>query len=226
MPERSFGRTVRYRRTKLGISQTRLAELVGRSPATVRSWEAERSVPKDPTVLQTLVAILGVDERILFDKAGVEPPASVETSPTVEQALATLAPLTDPDTPQVAAPKPKAIEELTAEVILEHDGEGKPTDPDSQPSEPVSQPRPSLRVVPRPKAAPVAPATTTTTMTPVVVRELSYIEDPAQRQFYQIRTLAAVVGLVALVVTFFWAFATGLDSLGAWWGDFFSNLRL
>jgi transcriptional regulator with XRE-family HTH domain len=31
MPERSFGRTVRYRRTKLGLSQAKLAELVGRS---------------------------------------------------------------------------------------------------------------------------------------------------------------------------------------------------
>lgn len=224
MPERSFGRTVRYRRTKLGMSQTRLAELVGRSPATIRSWEAERSVPKDPTVLLTLVAILGIDERTLFGKAGVEPPAAVETSPTVEQALATLAPETD--APQVAAPKPKAIEELTAEVILEHDGEGKSAYPDSQPLEPVSKPRPSLRMVPRPKPAPVAATTTTTTMTPVVVRELSYVEDPAQRQFYQIRTLAAVVGLVALVVTLFWAFAIGLDALGAWWNDFFSNLRL
>ena len=31
MPERSFGRTIRYRRTKLGISQAKLGDLVGRS---------------------------------------------------------------------------------------------------------------------------------------------------------------------------------------------------
>lgn len=222
MPERSFGRTVRYRRMKLGLSQSQLADLVGRSASTIRSWEAEKSVPNDPKVLETLVAILGVDERTLFGKAGVEPPVVVETNPTVEQALATLGPHTDPETPRAAPPKPKAFEELTAEVTLErtNEGTGAEADPDPAPA----APRPSLRVVPRPQQAAVA--RTTTTLTPVAVREVSYIEDPAQRQFYQIRTLAAVVGLVALVVGLFWAFGNGLDALGSWWNDFFSNLRL
>lgn len=220
MPERSFGRTVRYRRTKLGLSQTRLAELVGRSPATIRSWEADRSVPRDPKILETLVAILGVDERTLFGKVGMEPPVVDETSPTVEQALATLA----PETPSQPAHGPKAFEELTAEIALER-GEGPLDDEAPAPAPaPRVESRPRLRVVPQPKPVPVRPATTT--LTPVVVRELSYIEDPTQRQFYQIRTLAAVVGLVALVVSLFWAFGHGLEALGAWWGEFFSNLRL
>lgn len=89
MPERSFGRTVRYRRTKLGLSQTKLAELVGRTTPTVRSWERDKSRPNDPKVLAALAAVLGVDERHLFDKAEVDRP-EIETSPTVEQALATL----------------------------------------------------------------------------------------------------------------------------------------
>ncbi|HXV72656.1 MAG TPA: helix-turn-helix domain-containing protein, partial [Acidimicrobiia bacterium] len=92
MPERSFGRTVRYRRTKLGLSQSKLGELVGRSTATIRSWEKDDSRPTDPDVLATLAAILGVSERQLFDKAEVDRPQEVDDSPTVEQALATLRP--------------------------------------------------------------------------------------------------------------------------------------
>ena len=91
MPERSFGRTVRYRRTKLGLSHAKLGELVGRSATTVRSWERDKSHPNDHGVLTALAAILGVDERSLFEKAGQTPPA-IESSPTIEQALATLDP--------------------------------------------------------------------------------------------------------------------------------------
>lgn len=91
MPERSFGRTVRYRRTKLGLSQAKLGELVGRSASTIRSWERDKSHPNETKVLTALSAILGVDERSLFEKAGQEPP-EVEDSPTIEQELASLRP--------------------------------------------------------------------------------------------------------------------------------------
>ena len=91
MPERSFGRTVRYRRTKLGLSQAKLGELVGRSQITIRSWERDKSHPDDPHVITALSAILGVDERSLFEKAG-QPQPELETSPTIEQELASLGP--------------------------------------------------------------------------------------------------------------------------------------
>lgn len=94
MPDRSFGRTVRYRRTKLGLSQAQLGDLVGRSPSTIRSWERDKSAPNEVAVLHALAAVLGVDERSLFEKAGQEPPPDIETSPTVEEALATLRPET------------------------------------------------------------------------------------------------------------------------------------
>lgn len=106
MPERSFGRTVRYRRTKLGLSQAKLAELVGRSTSTIRSWERDNTQPTDPKVLSTLAAILAIDERLLFDKADVELP-DVEASETVEQALATLT----PDRP------PRSSQEIAVESV-------------------------------------------------------------------------------------------------------------
>jgi transcriptional regulator with XRE-family HTH domain len=92
MPERSFGRTVRYRRTKIGLSQAQLGELVGRSASSIRSWERDVSIPTDPSVITALSAILDIDQRALFDKAGVPVPPA-ETHATVEEELASLAPL-------------------------------------------------------------------------------------------------------------------------------------
>jgi hypothetical protein len=50
------------------------------------------STPTDASVLIALSAILDIDQGMLFEKAGVEMPAE-ENQPTVEQALASLAPL-------------------------------------------------------------------------------------------------------------------------------------
>ena len=71
------------------MSQAKLAELVGRSATTIRSWERDTSVPSDGAVIAALAAVLDIDRRSLFEKAGLEMPVE-ETSPTVEQALASL----------------------------------------------------------------------------------------------------------------------------------------
>jgi transcriptional regulator with XRE-family HTH domain len=122
MPERSFGRSVRYRRTKLGLSQAQLGELVGRSASSIRSWERDVSTPTDPSVILALGAILDLDDHTMFEKAGVEMPP-VETRPTVEEALASLAPVPLPmdDSPsefdqEVDLAQPIASSD-TAEVV-------------------------------------------------------------------------------------------------------------
>lgn len=197
MPERTFGRTIRARRTKLGLSQTKLGELVGRSPSTVRSWERDKSQPNDAAVLTALSAVLGVDEKDLFEKAGQRIP-EVEDSPTVEQALATL--------------NPDAVE----------DEELEPGDRDDGPIE--SLPAPELASVPPTYAAPNEPYVIATVPPPV--HEPSYMEDRTQRQLYRVRTLATVVILVALGVAFLWALTQSFDALGTWWDEFFGSLRL
>ena len=114
MPERSFGRLVRYRRTKAGLSQAQLGELVGRSTATIRSWERDQSKPNDPKVLSALAAILAVSERQLYEKAEVEQPEMVEeSSPTIEQALAELRP---PDAEAAVAQSVPAAEPQRSSV--------------------------------------------------------------------------------------------------------------
>lgn len=215
MPERSFGRTVRYRRTKLGFSQAKLGELVGRSTATIRSWERDKSRPNDPQVLSTLAAILGVSERQLFDKTDVELPVFVETSPTVEQALAELS----REHPVVPSTPP---DETDVEVD-DRTGLDREPDPESAP-EPAQPVRPLVGVASKPAYVAPPDPYVQTPLTPS--SEVSYIEDRSQRQMYRVRTLATIVALVALVVAFIWAFGEGLGALGDWWDGFFGNLRL
>ncbi|HEU4319240.1 MAG TPA: helix-turn-helix domain-containing protein [Acidimicrobiia bacterium] len=208
MPERSFGRTVRYRRTKLGLSQAKLGELVGRSTATIRSWERDKSRPNDPKVLGALAAILGIDERHLFGKADVEQPTFEETSPTVEQALATLSP--GHEEPVAAGSVSSQYEDLIEPM------DRNPADPNVRHLVGVAA-GPAFVAPPDPYVqGPLTPNLT----------DVSYMEDPSQRQIYRVRTLATVVALVALVVAFLWAFEEGLGALGEWWDGFFGNLRL
>jgi transcriptional regulator with XRE-family HTH domain len=253
MPERSFGRTVRYRRTKIGLSQAQLGELVGRSASSIRSWERDVSTPTDPSVLNALSAILDIDGRALYDKAGVEQTAVVEDQPTVEQALASLAPLPlegpieedvkpDPRIAGVAAaaavePRLDLDSELEAEVH-EHDVAAyapEPEEPvtpvetfslpaDSPPEpEPIAAPKMTTSNEPA-FVSPPEPYLITTPTAPVV--DSSYMEDPDQRQVYRVRHLATVVLVVALVIVFLWALSNTVEAIGSWWEDFFNTLRI
>lgn len=228
---------MRYRRTKLGLSQAKLAELVGRSTPTIRSWERDKSRPNDPKVITALAAILGVDERHLFDKAGIEQPEA-ETSPTVEQALATLSlpevALNDGDEPEdetgedgLAPPEPAPEEEEEPEPepvpvaarIDERQGEESRGDRTDEGDEELVGPGDTPAYVAPPDPYQRGPLTPT-------LADASYMEDNSQRQLYRVRNLATFVALVALVIAFIWALGEGLGALGEWWDEFFGNLSL
>ena len=213
MPKRSFGRTVRYRRTRLGLSQARLGELVGRSPSTIKSWERDVSVPSDPNVIATLSAVLDFDERSLFEKAGLPPPQHEEVAEqTMEQALATLAPeelsqplVVVPSPPTELGPEDEPSSEVASlEPVLDSDQTSRPIEPFYAYS--TEQ---LLNATPPPPNA-----------------ELSYMEDRGQRQLYRVRNLATIVILVGLVVVLLWSYTNAFDSFSAWWDDFFGSLRL
>lgn len=222
MPERSFGRTVRYRRTKLGLSQAKLGELVGRSSSTIRSWERDKSTPTEPAVLQALAAVLGVEVNQLFEKAGQDPPLHLETSPTLEEALASLRP----------AAENEGKEEADMEPVDEDDVDEDPgeqgTDVDEQDASlPVREHATVGRAGPglRPGyVKPPEPFVITPPSPPYV--EPSYMEDQGQRQIYRVRNLATLVVVVALVIALTWALSQSLDAFGVWWDDFFGSLRL
>ena len=158
MPERSFGRTVRYRRTRIGLSQAQLGELVGRSANSIRSWERDLSTPTDPSVLNALSAILDIDGRALFDKAGVATPAE-ESHLTVEESLASLAPLPlEEPIEETIDPDPLAASTAAAavEARLDADSELEAEVQEHRPPRPVSESRsppapwPRLRGCPSP----------------------------------------------------------------------------
>jgi transcriptional regulator with XRE-family HTH domain len=167
MPERSFGRTIRYRRTKLGMSQAKLAELVGRSATTIRSWERDMSVPNEGAVIAALAAVLDVDRRSLFEKAGLEMPPE-ETSPTVEQALASLSAEARPAAMAAASsvdPGDRGAEHTSVDVddypVFELDLDDISEDP-AQGSEPEPEPATALEASNEVPAVgePIAPADT------------------------------------------------------------------
>ncbi len=200
---------VRSHRTKLGISQTKLGELIGRSPTTIRSWERDQSQPNDPEVITALSAVLGIPEHTVYDKTGQQMPV-VEESPTVEQALATLNP--DPVELDEAASTVADVQDLAELAELDDSAAPEPTISD----EPLSQEPAFL--------APPDPYYVTTAVPPA--HEPSYMEDRVQRQLYRVRTLATVVILVSLGIAFLWAFSQSWEALGEWWSEFFGNLRL
>jgi len=84
------------------------------------------STPTDASVLFALSAILGLDQRALFEKAGVEMPRE-DSHLTIEESLASLAPLPmddlsfDPDEPaENEKPEPVAhVDSLRPDASLE-----------------------------------------------------------------------------------------------------------
>lgn len=237
MPERSFGRTIRFRRTKLGLSQSKLGELVGRSPSTIRSWERDDSTPNDPDVLMALAAVLGVEQRSLFEKAGVERP-EVETSPTLEQELATLRP---PVVEGEGESEDRGVDisftyeelaglgvtlggdEVSAQTGDAEGGEGGPEADEGErrglegeaPVPAFSEPR-----------APYVVTRLAPTRVEQGHAEPSYFEDPSERQLYRVRTVGTAVGVVVLLLLLMYALGKGIESFGEWWDSFSSHLRI
>lgn len=225
MPEMSFGRSIRYRRTKLGLSQTRLGELVGRSSAAVRSWERDDSIPTDVSVLQALSAVLGIDREVLFEKAGVGMPA-VETSPTVEEVLGSLTPVEEKKLDEVPPRlefREADVEEDEVPTRARHEAPSPPVTV-SVAARPVPTPAPGTgrRVASSP---PTEPRYTYTAPAPPVL-EPTYMEDQSQRQLYRVRHLSTLVLVVALIVLFVWALGNSVEAFTSWWDDFFSTFQL
>lgn len=84
MPD-TFSEFLRTHREALGIPVARFADLVGRSPSTIRGWERGRSRPGDPKTVGAVAAVLGVDEEVVTALIAGEEPA-VPAAARLEQA--------------------------------------------------------------------------------------------------------------------------------------------
>ncbi len=226
-----FGSLIAEHRERLGLSSNRVAELVGRSPGTVRSWERGRSQPDDPIVVSSLAAVLGIDETELFVAAGIDPPrASAPFS--LEETLSAIAPTAAPrETEQVEIPgapddgggrharsveeeklggRESALDRLRTaiESVTESIGEsnrrgrGRSRTPSRQQS--VVSPLPAMPTV-----------TQSSRRRPL--KALSYMEDVEERWSYRIRSILTAAGVGALGLVLIWAGSELLGALGDVW---------
>ena len=249
MSDSDFAGLVRRNRERLGLTASRVAELIGRSPGTVRAWEKGTTRPTEDSVVSALAAVLGIDESVLFAAAGLEPPV-LESSPSMRQALSTLAPKrerSEPDLVRAEPGEPAPLSDLGASgpaVGLPRSGpDREPRSPaatlDEQEQEEYDLAEPATttagharsRTGPgfadRLRAATVRSAPRRTgapsTLPPVPVAP-SYMEDPNERWSYRLRAIYTAVGVVLLLIVLGWAGSNLLDSVGELWTELTANL--
>jgi transcriptional regulator with XRE-family HTH domain len=230
----SLGDLIRHQRAALGLTQTRLAELVGRSPSTVRSWERDRTVPVDQPAIAALAAVLGLtEEEIRSAVSG--PAADVEDSiqPIVE-------PSPDGDsTPPERPAETDATEAppaMDADRIDMSDDRAVSSDPatgttrGSSPSDTPSQSESPKPWSPKPVPAVAVADETVLVEAPSAVSQVSgvvshkprvptYLDDPAEVRTYRTRTIVTAVLLILMVIVLSWAFTEAREALGSLFAD-------
>lgn len=231
----SFGDSIRRGREVAGLSQARVAELIGKSPSTVRSWELGRTSPSEATAVSALAAVLGLDEPTLLSRAGFE----VEEAPsrlTLEQELLALRiadPTPIPPPEPGAQTKPNAVARIRAllpKPMLPTPLRETPRHLGPERADRPPPPAASLAVdkLETPAASEISLQVTTPTSRdvkvtvvprPAMTTARSYIEDTEQREFYRWRTIVTIVGLFLLFLAFWWA----LRNLGGAVSDFFGG---
>lgn len=230
----SLGDLMQRQRAALGLTQARLAELVGRSPSTIRSWERDRSVPADPSAYAALSAVLGLtDEEIESAIGGVQPQSYAVDTTGLE-----------PSPPDDLAPSEDAVEPSSVgagpELDLDrgdHPSDGgvpatMPTGMDSTEAQKGSPSQADRRD--RPLTGPATPSTRAdeTVRTEAALPEPaasrvvsrlprvpSYLDDPAELRTYRARTVLTAVLLVLMFIVLTWAFGEAREALGSLFGS-------
>ncbi|MDH3250592.1 MAG: helix-turn-helix domain-containing protein [Acidimicrobiia bacterium] len=225
-----FGSLIAEHRERLGLSSSRVAELVGRSPGAIRSWERGRSHPDDPVVVSSLAAVLGIDETELFVAAGMEPPrASAPFS--LEETLSAIAPAASQRaTEQVEIPgtpddgvgrhtrsveeeklggRESALDRLRTAVESVTESVGDSGRRRRRGSSATS--RRQLIVSPPPTRV------SSQSIRKRPFNSLSYMEDVEERWSYRVRTILTAAGVGALGLILIWAGSELLGAVGDVW---------
>ncbi|MDP3984956.1 MAG: helix-turn-helix transcriptional regulator [Acidimicrobiia bacterium] len=207
----AFGDMIRRGREEARLSQARLAELIGKSPSTIRSWEHGRSRPAEAGSVKAVAAVLGINESEMLEASGFEPPPEAKPRATIEQELISLA---TERTVMIRLPETFAPE---APSPFDGDEEDERAAPVAEPPEvEVTAPSPAATNESRHTSRKV---TTLAPTAPVMLQSLSYVEDADQNEFYWRRWALTAVTVLFLVVVLMWA----MDQAGAALGDFLSE---
>ncbi len=232
MADQDFAGLLRQSRERLGLTASRVAELIGRAPGTVRAWEKGTSRPSDAAVVSSLAAVLGIDEGALFEAAGLEPPVP-QSRQTVRQALSSIAPDARREE-RDSAPERTAVSREPSGTTTTFDSSQVEEDEENEVVEPAVMARegrerhmaPRIGFADRLRAATVRrprPASAPSTLPPVP-RAPSYMEDPTERWSYRLRSIYTAVGVVLLFIALGWAASNLFDSLGEVWEILTANL--
>ncbi len=160
-PSHNVPYVIRSRRIMLGLSQARLAEIVGRTATTVRRWE-RGEVPPPDDVIDGLAAALEVDAGEL------RPPPPPKRSSVVVSGGATPAPPSRP--PRDTASGPAAPRSTAADSTR------------PQAASPVTRVQPKSPAPPAPsKPKPATPAADTTTDAPAGEPWIQFEQEQGRR---------------------------------------------
>lgn len=169
----SFGDLVRRGREDAGLSQSRLATLIGKSPTTIRAWEHGRTHPSDPGAVAALAAVLGLDEAELLGRAGFDAPAA-RTRLSAREELSNLATERSETIDLATFPEADTPVEPVKPLLTEPDGWDSPAPVEPSTMEPVvvkSAPEP----IPETEVD-VKPATTVPDQSPATPVEASKLK--------------------------------------------------
>jgi transcriptional regulator with XRE-family HTH domain len=160
----SFGDLVRRGREEAGLSQSRLALLIGKSSTTIRAWEHGRTNPADRAAVSALAAVLGLDEAELLGQAGFDMPVA-RARPSARQELSNLA--SERTDMIVLAPFPEAPAPIkpVKPLISEPDLLDSPVPMEPATMEPVAVEPPAERI--SDTEVDVKPVTTAPIQTPI-----------------------------------------------------------
>jgi transcriptional regulator with XRE-family HTH domain len=237
MGDEFFARLIKRRRDALGFSQARLAELVGRSPSTIRNWERGNSTPSERSDAVALAAVLGLDEREVLEGAGFLADGE-SAQETVEQGYASLAPEAPSPPPEAEEPVEAAAERERLSGVVEaeprptaDDESGRRGDSDEDSGEvevfDLGTPPPELHMpadsTEERRPARAAPPTV---LEAAPVGEPSYLEDPEERQRYRVRAVATAAAVLTLLIILMWSFGRATDALGTLWDEFVGLLEV
>ncbi|HEY7564775.1 MAG TPA: helix-turn-helix domain-containing protein [Acidimicrobiia bacterium] len=218
-----FGDIVRRGRERAGLSQARVAQLIGKSASTVRAWEQGRSKPADRQAVSALAAVLGLNEHELLDHAGFErlPDLAPRSVRDELSALASERAVVIPV--QTEAPTPVQVDRGPRHLHGDTETASKPRHkvvPDSTTE--AANPTARSAKVTAPKVTTVGPPVPRV----VATSNVSYIEDEEQKGFYRRRAVATAVVLVVLVIVLWWSLGRTGGAIGEFIRSFFNELNI
>ncbi len=232
-----LGAEIRRNRERLGLSHARIAELVGRSPSTVRAWERGKSTPTDADVLRSLAAVLDLDEERVLSTADPRSQSSGGTTGprvggSVREAYASLAreqaerPDVEPRWSRGAEDSSNDADDVTTDTP-QRGAHVRPSGPSSGgEAAPLLWDRVKGLVArpPRRQSAPATSSQTALSTLPQRPPSPSYVESDGDRLAYRIRAVLTAVGVLLAVVVLAWAAGNLLEALGEFWDVLTSNL--